>query len=65
MSIRLFLKIIKYDMWYMHIEICTIILENMITIWMLLGESKLKPYELKLLKLKILNNCQEKNTITL
>jgi len=35
--------------WYMHIEKCIIILKNMINIWLLLYQAKLKSYILKLL----------------
>jgi len=44
---KFILKIIRYDIWYMHIEKCKIIFKNIINIWLLLCESKLK-YELKL-----------------
>ena len=33
------------DMWYINIEKCTIILKNIINIWLLLCESKLKLYD--------------------
>jgi len=35
------------DMWYINIEKCIIILKNIINIWLLLCESKLKPHVLK------------------
>jgi len=51
------LKVIGYDMWYINIEKCIIILKNIINIWLLLCESKLKPYILKSSIIKNINYC--------
>ena len=46
------LKIIGYNTWYMYIEKHIKILKFMINIWLILSESKLESYVLKIVKIK-------------